>query len=68
MPSLNLKTGKINYAKADLNALQAALTLLKSMSAHDAAAKSDADAAASHLSLLKTHVQRQRKEPTPPAK
>lgn len=61
MPSLNLKTGKINYSKADLNAIQSAITLLKSMAAHDPAAKKEAEDVRSSLTILATHITNQRK-------
>jgi hypothetical protein len=61
MPSLNLKTGKINYSKADLNAIQSAITLLKSMAAHDPAAKKEAEDSRSSLAILAAHIANERK-------
>lgn len=60
MPSLNLRTKKIRYAKSDERAIEAAIVLLRTMIEYDAAVVEDAGDAEDKLCGLLAHVRRTR--------
>ena len=60
MPSLNLKTKTLRYAKADETVIESCLTLLNAIVEYDAAAKMDGTTARGALMHVKKHIEKQR--------
>ncbi len=60
MASLNLKTRKLNYTKADETLIASALELVTEIGEFDTEAKQDATTAAVALSHVQKHVAGQR--------